>query len=317
MKNDDLEDIFNNTEDLHNQNKTTNLDPPKIEQPSFFSKVKSFSKSMFSRGLTNKKCSATVKQLRVISCHGNEELAPCPHRKDSLKFPGNYFCGACGCGDKKLTLLMGSDSEYTKLDYPSVACPLKMPGFTNYEKDSPDEKYVMERKDYIESLYSSLDMDKILREQIEYAKKLRDEEMNRKEKKEKRREKAKKRIEKIQAKYGIEPEVYLTGEEDKSEDDIAYFVKDPATGKLIAKNSKNEDIRVPPGTQMIELGPDDVENGKVHAKVAGPPNGAKITSQQKSGGCSECAKKRKMAEQRRLEKKMNLSDDTKIDKDKI
>ncbi|HAW82352.1 MAG TPA: hypothetical protein DCX27_23210, partial [Balneola sp.] len=52
---------------------------------------------------------------------------------------GKYYCGGCGCGDRKATWLNGSEDEYSKLDYPKLECPLKMPGFSNYAISDPDE----------------------------------------------------------------------------------------------------------------------------------------------------------------------------------
>ena len=49
------------------------------------------------------------------------------------------ICGGCGCGDRKGTWLISDADEYSKLDYPSLQCPLKMPGFSNYEMSSADE----------------------------------------------------------------------------------------------------------------------------------------------------------------------------------
>jgi hypothetical protein len=109
-----------------------------------------------SRGLKDKKVDKTVKQLRVLSCFGNEhvggELPPCAHLKKSTT-DGKFFCGGCGCGDRKNTWLNGTNEEYSKLDYPSVNCPLSMPGFTNYTVSLPQEAQEPEsRKHYIENI---------------------------------------------------------------------------------------------------------------------------------------------------------------------
>ena len=49
--------------------------------------AKSFASSVVSRGIANKKTDKLTKQLRVISCFGNEhlggELPPCEHLKNS------------------------------------------------------------------------------------------------------------------------------------------------------------------------------------------------------------------------------------------
>ena len=77
------------------------------------SMVRSFATSLASRGLKNKKTTEPIKKLRVLSCFGNEhlggELPPCQHIHES-KTPGKYFCGGCGCGDRKATWLI-SDSR--------------------------------------------------------------------------------------------------------------------------------------------------------------------------------------------------------------
>jgi hypothetical protein len=118
--------------------------------------VASFAKAIASRGLSNKKVEKPIKQLRVLSCFGNQEysgsLPPCQNLKPS-ETPGKFFCGGCGCGDKPKTWLMGNGEEYSKLDYPSLTCPLKMPGFSNYEPSSPDEQTEpITRKFYIENV---------------------------------------------------------------------------------------------------------------------------------------------------------------------
>jgi hypothetical protein len=118
--------------------------------------VQSFASAIASRGVTNKKASPSEKKLRVLSCFGNRhtggQLPPCEHLKQS-KTPGKYYCGGCGCGDKPMTWLLAEGQEYSKLDYPKLACPLKMPGFTNYEKSSQDESIPpITRRFYIENI---------------------------------------------------------------------------------------------------------------------------------------------------------------------
>ena len=122
------------------------------------SMVQSFAMALASRGLTNKKINKATKQLRVLSCMGNREsggiLPPCDHLMDS-ETEGKKYCGACGCGDREGTWLIAEADKYSKLDYPKVACPLQMPGFTNYAPSRPDEseepitrKYYIEQVDY-------------------------------------------------------------------------------------------------------------------------------------------------------------------------
>jgi hypothetical protein len=129
----------------------------KVKPSNIIEKAKSFATSMVSRGITNKKCSEDTKLLRILSCHGDgTSLMPCSERKASTKYSESFYCGACGCGDKKGTQLVNitinGQSEYSKLDYPKVSCPLKMPGFTDY---TPSENGVSEnnRKKEIENRY--------------------------------------------------------------------------------------------------------------------------------------------------------------------
>lgn len=118
--------------------------------------VQNFASAITSRGLTNKKIGKFEKQLRVLSCFGNKhaggQLPPCEHLKQS-KTEGKYYCGGCGCGDKPMTWLLAEGDQYSKLDYPKLHCPLKMPGFTNYEKSTEDEALPpITRRFYIENM---------------------------------------------------------------------------------------------------------------------------------------------------------------------
>jgi hypothetical protein len=118
--------------------------------------AKSFISSIASKGINNEKVTVPLKQLRVLSCFGNKDtggqLPPCEYLKKS-ETEGRFFCGGCGCGDKKLTWLNSFDEEYSKLDYPKLGCPLQMPGFTNYKESSPEESISpVTRRAYIEKL---------------------------------------------------------------------------------------------------------------------------------------------------------------------
>jgi hypothetical protein len=115
----------------------------------FIEKCVSLAMSLASRGFTNKKVETTGKQLRGLSCFGNEDIAPCPHLLKSKNFDSHY-CGACGCGDTPFTQLTLNGSVYSKLDYPHLACPLEMPGFSNYVPASPKEVSERSRKSQIE-----------------------------------------------------------------------------------------------------------------------------------------------------------------------
>jgi len=115
--------------------------------------VKNFAKSMISRGLSNKKIDQATKQLRAISCFGDDgELIPCEYLRKS-ETPGKFYCGGCGCGDSKRTWLQIEGEDYSKLDYPKLHCPLQMPGFTNYEESDEDEsEEPVTRRYYIEQM---------------------------------------------------------------------------------------------------------------------------------------------------------------------
>ena len=57
---------------------------------------------------------------------------------------------------------MAEGEKYSKLDYPVLSCPLKMPGFTNYEPTSEDEQLPpMSRKAYIDTRIKPVDIQKI------------------------------------------------------------------------------------------------------------------------------------------------------------
>ena len=123
-----------------------------------FTKVTSFAKAIASRGLTNKKTDPFTKKLRVLGCFGDSsvggEFPPCEHLRKS-KTEGKFHCGGCGCGDRKGTWLIAEAEEYSKLDYPNMRCPLKMPGFSNYEISSAEESIEpITRRYHIEQLSS-------------------------------------------------------------------------------------------------------------------------------------------------------------------
>lgn len=118
--------------------------------------MQTFASAITSRGFNNEKVTIPMKQLRIASCFGNQSqggvLPPCEHLKQSTT-PGKFYCGGCGCGDRKGTWLVAEGDEYSKLDYPRLSCPLQMPGFSNYEKSKPDEaNSPITRRFYIEQL---------------------------------------------------------------------------------------------------------------------------------------------------------------------
>lgn len=130
------------------------------------SMVQSFATALTSRGLKNERVNKPIKQLRVLSCFGNKDqdgqLPPCEYLKQSTA-DGRFFCGGCGCGDKKGTWLNAEGNEYSKLDYPKLNCPLQMPGFTNYKPSSPEEAVSpITRRYYIENIsYKELEKVKV------------------------------------------------------------------------------------------------------------------------------------------------------------
>jgi len=111
-----------------------------------------FAASLASRGLSNNKTDIQTKQLRVLSCFGGAGLdTACPYLKRSDSDKSKHFCNKCGCGDKKHTWLIAEGQEYSKLDYPTLNCPMKMPGFSNYDPNFKPEE-IKERKEKIESM---------------------------------------------------------------------------------------------------------------------------------------------------------------------
>ena len=115
----------------------------------FLTQSVSFALSIASRGFFGNKAEVPVKKLRVLSCFGNQDINPCEHLQKSKNYEGHY-CGICGCGDKPHTQLLINGQKYSKLDYPYLSCPLKMPGFSNYEPASPKEVAENSRKSLIE-----------------------------------------------------------------------------------------------------------------------------------------------------------------------
>lgn len=117
-----------------------------------FTKMIMFAASLASRGLSNTKTDIPTKQLRILSCFGGGDLSsPCPYLKQSAVDSTKHYCGGCGCGDKPHTWLMAESTDYSKLDYPVLNCPMQMPGFSNYDPNfKPNE--IRERKEQIESM---------------------------------------------------------------------------------------------------------------------------------------------------------------------
>jgi len=122
------------------------------KMPSKLTMIQSFARSLASRGVSNKKTDIPTKQLRVLSCFGDSSiggsLGPCEHLGKSEKEPGKFYCTNCGCGDKKTSWLEPESEKYSKLDYPILKCPAKMPGFTNYDGSDSKENI---RKNIIEN----------------------------------------------------------------------------------------------------------------------------------------------------------------------
>jgi hypothetical protein len=112
-----------------------------------FGMIASYLKAKWSKGVNNKKADVTTKDLRLISCFGDGENIPvCPGLRASKEQRGKFFCGECGCGDRRATWLNTDDTEYGKLDHPYLNCPRKMPGFSNYEPGGDSRKTLIEIK---------------------------------------------------------------------------------------------------------------------------------------------------------------------------
>lgn len=102
--------------------------------------ARSFAESMASRGIAGNRAAPAIKALRVLSCHGSDDKPPCPHRAyDAAK--RFHYCGQCGCGAKEIARLdaVGSEADkpvfdegYSKLDFPTLACPIGARGFSNF-----------------------------------------------------------------------------------------------------------------------------------------------------------------------------------------
>lgn len=113
-----------------------------------YTKAWQFADSLFSRGIGNNKVSEEIRDIRDISCHGSVELniQPCEQRISSKKYKNSFICEACNCGDFNHTQLSNLDeNHYSKLDYPRVHCPMKMPGFSNYVPLTISENNVRKR----------------------------------------------------------------------------------------------------------------------------------------------------------------------------
>lgn len=117
-----------------------------------FQKMMMFAASLASRGIGNKKTDIQTKQLRVLSCFGGSSISTsCPFLKTSSVDSTKSYCNGCGCGDKPHTWLIQSSDDYSKLDYPILNCPMKMPGFSDYDPNfKPIE--VKLRKEMIEAI---------------------------------------------------------------------------------------------------------------------------------------------------------------------
>ena len=129
------------------------------------SMLQSFATAIASRGIQDNKVQKAVKQLRVLSCFGNQSsggvVPPCEHLRESST-PGKFFCGGCGCGDREGTWLISDGDKYSKLDYPKLTCPLAMPGFSNYQQSKEDEGVEpVTRRWYIENKISYNDIQDI------------------------------------------------------------------------------------------------------------------------------------------------------------
>lgn len=116
------------------------------------SKMIMYAASLASRGMGNKKTDIPTKQLRVVSCFGGGPIEnSCPFLSVSKVDSSKHFCNKCGCGDKESTWLIKTTDDYSKLDYPVLNCPMKMPGFSNYDPNFYTSE-IKQRKQNIENL---------------------------------------------------------------------------------------------------------------------------------------------------------------------
>lgn len=112
-----------------------------------FGMIASYIKAKWSKGVSSKRADVSTKDLRLLSCFGDGENIPvCPGLRASKEQRGKFFCGECGCGDRRATWLNMDDEEYGKLDHPYLNCPRKMPGFSNYETGGDSRKTLIEIK---------------------------------------------------------------------------------------------------------------------------------------------------------------------------
>lgn len=164
-----------------NSNKTPRSKPPRPEpgtapdKAGFVQKAKNMAKSYASKGLSGKKADEETVELRNMSCHGLSDigLAPCEFRGTSEENPGRNYCLECGCGDRQATWLNALEKdEYTKLHFPKVSCPLKMPGFTDYipvdgETEERKTHYSnFERKKVIENYSQTMGVDLTINNEV-------------------------------------------------------------------------------------------------------------------------------------------------------
>jgi len=121
------------------------------------SMIGSYLKAKWSKGLGNKKTDVTTKDIRLLSCFGDgKEVPVCPGLMPSQEQAGKFYCGECGCGDRRATWLNTDEREYGKLDHPYLSCPRKMPGFSDYMEWSEGDD---ERKKTIELTLSIKNID--------------------------------------------------------------------------------------------------------------------------------------------------------------
>lgn len=112
--------------------------PSWINAKKFIAAIKSrgiISTALDATGIDNTcgdRVSDEILRQRKLSCFGDKpkKVLPCS-RLRHLKEKG-YFCGGCGCGNNDMARLDADTStEYTKLHYPQLECPLKRRGFSN------------------------------------------------------------------------------------------------------------------------------------------------------------------------------------------
>lgn len=113
--------------------------------------------SLLSRGVRGHRVTEDEKRIRQVSCFGLGDIGPCESLGDG---PEGKHCTGCGCPLVAENALIRPDGKYSKLDYPVLNCPRRMPGFSNYEpsRRGEDRKRTIERLDLVQVRVMPVDL---------------------------------------------------------------------------------------------------------------------------------------------------------------